>query len=453
MSNHLQIVLLFLLLTVTPGWSKTTQADILTAIKQHEQGHHQQAFDAFKSLAALGSNQARYHLAHMYFNGEGVQQDVQLAYAWSQLIGEETSDNLQNLRQIIQQNLTSEQLLQASQLAKKLNESWGDDAILSQLAPIKHNPDQRQENNQGFNITMTERAAPRYPKREYLNGTQGWVRVAFKIFPDGSVRDPYILESVPNEVFDEVTIEAISKFRFSISFDDQATIKPIPAVQMVQYVLNEPQEMVRTYQQRLHELKQKAEAGHPAAQYYYALAASSRSLIKDYVDMPEASVNNWLLKAAQNGHSDAQFQLGYNIYYGKGCQQDKQRGINWMVEAAQRGHARAARQAYEYLITDQLINTSDHPPEYWLKLAAEAGDPDSQLAYAQHLLQAGQLTKEDTSHINDLLESYQKSRDRSVSYYQAEALLHEHLGNPKKAKRAQKKATKLANKLGWDLAK
>jgi TPR repeat protein len=275
------------------------------------------------------------------------------------------------------------------------------------------------------------------------------------VYPDGSVRHPYVIESVPSGVFDEVTLDAIAGFRFKLTFKDGVEPHPIHARQMIQFTLptgQSDESLADIYQQRLDTLRQQADAGHPDAQYYYALAASSRSLIKDHVNLSAESVNDWLLKAAQNGQLDAQYQLGYNIFYGKGCQADKQRGVNWLTLAAQNGHPKAARQAHRLLQRHDLHSASDQPSDYWLLKAAESGDVEAKLDYAAHLVNAPALTAEHSTLVNQLLKGYREERDPTVTYHQVMARYHSLMGDDKKAARAHNKAVKLADKLGWDLS-
>ena len=449
-------LLLFMLLTLS-AVTPPARADILDAIQDYEEQRHEAAFSQFKQLATLGSDRARYHLALMYQHGLGVEADPLQAHAWAQLLDPDKDADVLTLQQSIWSALTEAQHEEAKAAAEALRQSMGDDPILSRLAPIRitdANADE-EDHSQDYQLTIIERAAPVYPRAEYRSGTQGWVRVGFDVYPDGSVRHPYVIESVPSGVFDEVTLDAIAGFRFKMTFNEGVEPHPIHAKQMIQFILPNDQSdesLADIYQQRLDTLRQQADAGHPDAQYYYALAASSRSLIKDHVNLSAESVNDWLLKAAQNGQLDAQYQLGYNIFYGSGCQADKQRGVNWLTLAAENGHPKAARQAHRLLQRFALDNASEQPSEYWLRKAAESGDVEAKLDYAAHLVQAPALTAEQGSLVSQLLKEYRKERDPTVTYHQVLARYHNLMGDDKKAAKAHKKATRLAGKLGWDLS-
>lgn len=260
-----------------------------------------------------------------------------------------------------------------------------------------------------------------------------------------------MIESVPEGKFDEATLEAVEHFKFKVSFAEGIEPYPVTATQTIQYELavNDKNILSKLYKKHLKKLENLAHKGHPDAQYYYALAASSQSLVNNYVKLDDVQVNDWLLKAAQNGNLDAQYQLGQNILSGKGCKVEKQKGIDWIVYAADKGHPKAARKAYHLLTKNQHLNNTNLAPEHWLKQAADQGDPESQLEYAHFLAIKGNKT--DKVQIEKYLEQYLKERNKSVKYHQVKAQLYQLEGNPKKAQKELKKAKKMAKKLGWEI--
>lgn len=58
------------------------------------------------------------------------------------------------------------------------------------------------------------RISPVYPSEALKNKQEGWVKIKFDITPQGTVDDPYVIESQPPKVFDRAAIEAIIKFKF-----------------------------------------------------------------------------------------------------------------------------------------------------------------------------------------------------------------------------------------------
>jgi TonB family protein len=426
-------------------------ADILDASEAYQNQDYESAFEQYLELAHLGNTQARYNVAVMYFQGQGVAKNLNKAYGWAKLIDFETNSDLINLVNEIEKQLTPAELDQAKQMAKHIQAEYGDDEIFSKLAPISYQPNNNNSSEE-YTLKITQRHAPRYPKAELQKLRQGWVRAGFDVYPDGSVRNLYVIESVPEGVFDEVTLEALEKFKFDINFKEGVKPYPIQVTQMVQFELavKNKKKLAQVYKEHVEKLEDLAHKGHPDAQYYYALAASAQSPINQYIKLDHVEVNDWLLKAAQNGNLDAQYLLGQNILSGKGCQVEKQKAIDWIVFAADKGHAKSARTAFHLLTKSDQLNNTNKPPEYWLKKAADGGDPESQLEYA-HFLAFSQKNSEAISSAKRLLKQYLKERDKSVKYHQVMAQLYTLENDEKKAKKEMKKANKLAKKLGWDI--
>ena len=55
---------------------------------------------------------------------------------------------------------------------------------------------------------------PEYPRRAVRLGVEGTVRLEFDVDTDGSVLDPYVVESNPQGVFDRAAIKAVRKFLY-----------------------------------------------------------------------------------------------------------------------------------------------------------------------------------------------------------------------------------------------
>ncbi|MGJ8663306.1 MAG: TonB family protein [Marinicella sp.] len=432
-------------------FTQAALADFIDATEAYNNKEYQHAYADFKALALLGNKRAQFNIAVMHLNGEYVEQDMIKAYAWGKLAEHPDHPDFAQIRIKLSKSFSEQELSQAEQAYDVLNAEYGDAQIHTKLSPIEYVADNDSDSSSEFTIHPIERKAPRYPMKEVRYGTQGWVRVEFEVFPDGSTRNPVVIESVPEGAFDEVTIEAIQGFKFKVAFKDNVNPYPVTAQQLIQYKLpiKDKKSVAEMYQERLQKLKVQAENGHPTAQYYYALAASSQSMVSDFVDIEPVAANQWLLKSAQNGNLDAQYQLGYNILTGKGCQVEKQKGVDWIVHAAEQGHAKSARQAYRQLTKLNFLNNTEKPPHYWLKKAADNGDPEAQLDYAQFLAETADTNSISTA--RSYLKSYLKERDKNVKYHQTIAQLYRLENNESKAIKAQKKAEKLAKKLGWEI--
>ncbi|KAF9900245.1 hypothetical protein EC991_007698 [Linnemannia zychae] len=81
-----------------------------------------------------------------------------------------------------------------------------------------------------------------------------------------------------------------------------------------------------------------AAEGHVEAQLKVAEAYDKGS---DGVSQDHRQAFHWVLKAANQGHSDAQFALGDRYNYGDGVERDRQSAMDWYLKAADQDNAQA----------------------------------------------------------------------------------------------------------------
>mgnify|MGYP000902878944 FL=1 len=58
-------------------------------------------------------------------------------------------------------------------------------------------------------------SSPTYPRNALRMGREGYVLIEFDVDTDGSVLDPYVVESEPTGVFERSAIKAVRKWLFS----------------------------------------------------------------------------------------------------------------------------------------------------------------------------------------------------------------------------------------------
>ena len=90
-------------------------------------------------------------------------------------------------------------------------------------------------------------------------------------------------------------------------------------------------------------------------------------------DKSDEEAVRWYQLAADQGHADALFYLGFAYTYGKGVQQSNEEGVRWYRRAADQGHADAQFWlgiAYE---DGEGVEPSDEEAVRWYKLAADQG--------------------------------------------------------------------------------
>lgn len=70
---------------------------------------------------------------------------------------------------------------------------------------------------------------PVYPRRALTRGIEGYVIVEFTVTTNGSVRDPFVVESQPKNVFDRAAMKAALKFKYKPRVIDGEPIE-VPGV-------------------------------------------------------------------------------------------------------------------------------------------------------------------------------------------------------------------------------
>jgi len=116
------------------------------------------------------------------------------------------------------------------------------------------------------------------------------------------------------------------------------------------------------------------ERGDADAQYnlgfmYY----KGRGVTQDYQE-----ARGWFLKAAEQGYAKAQYNLGVMYYLGEGIPKDYQEARGWLLKAAEQGYAKA-----QYNLGVMYHDGEGGPQDYqearrWYLKAAEQGDIDAQ---------------------------------------------------------------------------
>jgi len=69
------------------------------------------------------------------------------------------------------------------------------------------------------------REAPEYPAGASKQNVEGYVQLSFDIEKDGSVTSASVIKSVPDGVFDEAALKAISKWRYHSPLEKQHNVK------------------------------------------------------------------------------------------------------------------------------------------------------------------------------------------------------------------------------------
>lgn len=124
-----------------------------------------------------------------------------------------------------------------------------------------------------------------------------------------------------------------------------------------------------------------AQGGDTSAQFELAQIYG----LGDGVERDPERAREWMIRAAENGHLEAQAGLG--VYFtGEGqAQAQRERGIAWLHKAAERRHALAAIQ-----LGLMAVDAGEGVQALrWFRIAADSGDQSLQLAFSD-MLQKGE---------------------------------------------------------------
>jgi TPR repeat protein len=93
----------------------------------------------------------------------------------------------------------------------------------------------------------------------------------------------------------------------------------------------------------------------------------------DDPDTWNAEAVRWLRKAAEQGHVEAQFSLGYTYTRGMGVEQDDAEAVRWWRKAADQGHTFAQHDLGIAYHLGRGITQDDAEAVSWFRKAADQG--------------------------------------------------------------------------------
>jgi uncharacterized protein len=316
-------LLLIICLLVLP-----LKADFYSALDAYEAGQYETAYRQFLDIAAIGEKRAQFNLGVMYFQGQHVQKDINQAYAWIKLATDSETMNQDHVNALtqIEKQVTNKD--QAEQLYQQLVSQYSTEVLIDILYP------KLVDTNGGasFNAEPSKIIQPRYPHKAAMGRVQGWTRFSFDLDKQGVPRNIHLVESFPQGVFDKSSMKAVNQWRFKPATDSQGN--PV-AQQNVRYSMefrmsgSGPLGLKEgVYQEQLALAKQ----GDANAQFSIGYFEKKFNISKG-----KENPNSWFLKAALQGQTEAQYQLGQSLIYGQGCFQDQSKGVEWLARAANSG--------------------------------------------------------------------------------------------------------------------
>jgi TonB family protein len=337
-------------------------ADYSTAKYYEKQGNVEKYVAELSKIAKLGHVDAQFDLATAYLNGQGIEKDINQAYAWYLLAKDfghpEAQDKYRSLRKLVPSRR------EAKEAYIELKDAYG-----KKLHDLRYAPITKHTNFFPERAKLIEKVEPEIDNNT-RSGSKAWVTVGYNVNESGVVEDSRILASFPKGVIDEPALEAVKQWKFEP--DISPTGEPRRIFDLVtSFTLGSDNSKVnREFQRALDEYKGKllvlAIKGNSVAQNRYALMLEHGVI--------EATSDNehidWYYKAAINGNHDAQMRLMHCFENGEGCQPDEEKAFNWLKLASESGNERAQYQLAMTMLNYGSIHYDVHTAADILKTAA-----------------------------------------------------------------------------------
>ena len=409
--NRLTAIYFFLLIAIS--FSTTSSADFALAMKYYEQKDFQKAYHEFLEAAEYGDYSSQYNIGAMYYRGEFVEKNLIEAYAWFFLSAQDPNSRTRQVHTSIYKKLSPEEKQKAEKRYEEINAEYGDDAIEKKLTPVFLGGTPLLKK---FRLIKT--VAPDYPMQMAQRGSFGWVDMLFTIEKDGTTKD-HVVYSSPHQAF---TDAAIKSARQSLFEPLKINGKPVTVTGVKRrYIF----EMAGTSFNKkritaaMQEMKEKAIKGDDSDKLGYAYfldSIPSFAQIDDIKDNP----NKWYMEAANSGNAAASFFLGQNILYGNMCTADSSISMGWLIKAATNNITDAQYTLAIELMSGARFERNEEKALYWLQRAA-ASSTAAQLRYAWILTTHPSAEKRDGALAKTYLDMVDKGYHDKQTLFQVAA--------------------------------
>lgn len=429
------------LLVLACATSHATTADLYTAQDAYNKGDYQQAFEAYRNLAELGQPTAQFDLAVMYARGLGGEQNELKAYAWASIAADNGDSNGRALAAKLRPDLAPD----FEKSVEALRAQFGPKALDERLLP-KIQSSEAAEALERESCRSVHPSTPEFPPAAWEKGVQGVVYAEYTVVPDGNARNMRIVYAQPQGVFDAAVRDALLHSRFPVPGNDS---KPIHCTMYYDFVkaaaFASAHPTLSGFVQRTHV---EALTGRPSSQLLYGLLLSGLPELR----RPRSEALYWFLKAAQAGSSIAQYQVGYSLLTGWGCERDENKGLEWMHHAADQDQPNAQVALAEHLLRGTPDDEKVKQAKTWLERAAATGSRDGKVHLAALLAASPDASVRDPSRARALSEEAFANLEDDPTGFEIRAAAEANAGNFGPAADTQQKAIERASHLGWNLA-
>lgn len=418
--------------------SSSAAADLVSASTAYEKGDYSKAFADFRELAEIGQPTAQFDLAIMYAKGQGVRQSEIYAYAWASLAAENGLEKAKTLADLLRPKLAPG----SEQIAAGIAAQFGNAVLDARLNPKVVDGAEHEDRARCGTVHAY---MPAYPYEAQSRGIQGQVYVEFSLMPDGRARNPRIIYSVPLSYFEATVRDALLHSEFATAPAGQA---PIKCTMFYRFTMDGAASSYPKLDSFVHATLAQAKDGDPHAQMLYGMLLVGLPQLHK----PRSAALPWFLKSAQAGVPMAQYQVGYSLLKGWGCDCEENKGLDWLRRAAAAGQPDAEVTLAMYALRGTPDEERMRQAKLWLEQASASGSRDGKLYLAALLATAPGAEGGDPPRALILLtEVFRDVKDDPTSF-EIRAAAQASEGDYKMAVQSEREAISMAQKLKWDPA-
>jgi TPR repeat protein len=196
------------------------------------------------------------------------------------------------------------------------------------------------------------------------------------------------------------------------------------------------------------ETQDKAEAGDAGAQMMYGMLLVGLPQF----NKPRREALPWFLKSAQAGTPVAQYQVGFSLLRGWGCDCEENKGLDWLRRAAVAGEPDAEVTLAMYALRGTPDEERVKQARLWLEQAATSGSHDGKLYLSAMLAAAPESDARDPKRALALLDEVFRGVSDDPTAFEIRAAAQASAGQFPEAVKSERKAVSMAGHLRWNLA-
>ena len=210
-----------------------------------------------------------------------------------------------------------------------------------------------------------------YPRAAERRGLSGHVVLRFTVRWDGEVLNPEVVKVTGHDSFGDAAKQALKRVGQLPPFPSDIRRRELLVEVPINYRIVDRSSpgMAAAKYELVVQLLRRAEQGDVEAQFNLGLMSlSGKGVPQNYIEAA-----NWYRKAAEQGHAEAQNSLGEIYAKGIGVPQDDAEAVKWFRKAAEQGPVWAHKLGLRYA-TGWDVPEDDTEAVKWYRKAAEQGD-------------------------------------------------------------------------------